>query len=287
MAKDPQNPDFEIDPNWEPPSGEAPKVKELETPDPVLELKAQLDRERAARADAERRANEYAQSAHSSKNEVADTQMQLVVSAIERVKEQRALIRSAKAQAAAAGDWDAVAQLDEQMADEAAKLLQLENGKAAMEAQPKPQAPRPILDPVEALASQLTARSAAWVRAHPECARDQRLYQKMIAAHNLAVANDIEPDSDEYFRSVEQAVFNRKPNTAVDNADEDDPMAAAAKAAPPRAAAPMAAPVSHGGTNGRSVRLSPAEREAAEMSGMTDQEYAVAREEMRKAGRIH
>jgi hypothetical protein len=284
MAKDPN-----IDPDWTPPVDRA----EQQTPDPIAELKAQLAREQAARADAEKRANELAQAAHSSQNEVADSQLQLVTSAIERVKEQRTLIRNAKAQAAAAGDWDAVAVLDDQLADEAARQLQLENGKAAMEAQPKPQAPQPIRtmsqDPVEALASQLTPRSAAWVRAHPECARDQKLYAKMIAAHNLAVANDIEPDSDEYFHTVEQTIYNKKPVTNVeenDDDDDDDPMAAAAKAVPARAAAPPAAPVSRGSVNTRSMRLTPAEREAAEISGQTEQEYAQAKEDMIKAGRI-
>jgi phage I-like protein len=108
----------------------------------------------------------------------------------------------------------------------------------------------------------------------------------MIAAHNLAVANDIEPDSDEYFHTVEQTIYNKKPVTDVkEDDDDDDPMAAAAKAMPTRSA-PPAAPVSRGGTNSRSMRLTPAEREAAEMSGQTEQEYAQAKEEMIKAGRI-
>ena len=281
-----------IDPDWTPPdlSGEAPAAVEKTTPDapdPILELKAQLERERTSRIDAERRANESEQNAHKSKVEVADSQLQLVTTAIDRVKETSTQLKVALAEAMRAGDFDAAAELQSQMSDNAAKLLQLENGKAAMEAQPKPQAPKPIqLDPVEALAAQLTPRSATWVRAHPECARDPKLYAKMIAAHNIAVADGIAPDSDEYFQTVESVVFKKAPEPAPAE-DDDDPMAAAAKVAPARQAAPPAAPVSRGAPNGRGVRLSPAEREAAEMAGMTEQEYAAAREHLKREGRIH
>ena len=281
-----------IDPDWTPPdlSGEAPAAAEKkapDAPDPILELKAQLERERTSRIDAERRANESEQNAHKSKVEVADSQLQLVTTAIDRVKETSTQIKVALAEAMRAGDFDAAAELQSQMSDNAAKLLQLENGKAAMEAQPKPQAPKPVqLDPVEALAAQLTPRSATWVRAHPECARDPKLYAKMIAAHNIAVADGIAPDSDEYFQTVESVVFKKAPEPAPAE-DDDDPMASAAKIAPARQAAPPAAPVSRGTPNGRGVRLSPAEREAAEMAGMTEQEYAAAREHLKREGRIH
>ena len=281
-----------IDPDWTPPdlSGEAPAAAEKkapDAPDPILELKAQLERERTSRIDAERRANESEQNAHKSKVEVADSQLQLVTTAIDRVKETSTQLKAALAEAMRAGDFDAAAELQSQMSDNAAKLLQLENGKAAMEAQPKPQAPKPIqLDPVEALAAQLTPRSATWVRAHPECARDPKLYAKMIAAHNIAVADGIAPDSDEYFQTVESVVFKKAPEPAPAE-DDDDPMAAAAKVAPARQLAPPAAPVSRGTPNGRGVRLSPAEREAAEMAGMTEQEYAAAREHLKREGRIH
>ena len=287
--EDIKDPDLAVDPNWEPPKegGE----KKAETPDPVVELKAQLERERAARVEAEQRANEAAQGIHKSQLEVADSQLQLVNTAIERVKENSDQLESALEAAMSAQDFRAAAKIQRDLSANEARLLQLENGKAAMEAQPKPAPPLPIktmaYDPVEALASQLTPRSAAWLRAHPECARDPKLYQKMIAAHNIAVADGVEPDSDEYFQTVEQTVFKRVPKTDVDDDDAaEDPMAAAAKAAPARHAAPPAAPVSRGNT-GRSVRLSPAEREAAEMSGMTEQEYAAAKQEMVKSGRIH
>ena len=281
-----------IDPDWTPPdlSGDAPAAVEktaTDAPDPILELKAQVERERTSRVNAERRANESEQNAHKSRAEVADSQLQLVTLAINQTKEASAHLKAALAEAMRAGDFDAAAEMQWQVSDNVAKLLQLENGKAAMEAQPKPQAPKPIqLDPVEAFAAQLAPRSATWIRAHPECVRDPKLHAKMVAAHNIALADGIAPDTDEYFQAVESVIFKKAPEPAAAE-DDDDPMASAAKVAPARQAAPPAAPVSRGTPNGRGVRLSPAEREAAEMAGMTEQEYAAAREHLKREGRIH
>ena len=292
MAKKPEeNADLAIDPAWEPPvdatADAPPPPLAPETPDPILELKAQLESERAARADAERRANEAAKTAHQAQIETADNQMQLVNTAIDRVKEQSVHLKASYVEALRDGNFEAAAEIQSDMSTNAAKLLQLENGKAAMEAQPKPKAPEPApLDPVEALAAQLTPRSAAWVRAHPECARDQKLYQKMLAAHNIAIADGITPDSDEYFQSVEATVFKKAPPAAAADDDADDPMAVAAKAAPARSVAPPAAPVSRGSSS-RSIRLTPQEREAAEMSGMTEEAYAAAKADMIRSGRMH
>jgi hypothetical protein len=284
MAKEPN---ANIDPDWTPPVKDAPKQ---DAPDPILELKAQLERERVARIEAENKANEYAQNAHKSQNEVADSQLQLVNSAIDRVRESNAILKSAYAEAMRASDFENAAEIQSQMADNAARLLQLENGKSAMESQPKPEAPQPIRtmqqDPVEAIASQLTPRSAAWVRAHPECARDAKLYHRMIDAHNRTVESGIAPDTDEYFEEVEERIFGDSRRKAQDaDTGADDPMAEAAKAVPSRQAAPPAAPVSRGSSS-RTAHLTEAEKEIAASNNQTEQEYAKFRDEMIKNGRI-
>jgi hypothetical protein len=52
------------------------------------------------------------------------------------------------------------------------------------------------------------------------------------------------------------------------------------------AAPPPAAPVSRG-DNRNAVRLSAAQREAAELSGMTEQEYAKSVQALKAEGRLH
>jgi hypothetical protein len=147
--------------------------------------------------------------------------------------------------------------------------------------QPEPQmAPA---DPVEAFASQLSPRSADWVRKHPEFVRDPRLNAKMIAAHNLAVADGIPTDTDDYFAAIEET-FKVTPKPV--QTDTDDQYAA--KAVRRRDAAPAAAPANRGGQSASSnvVRLTAAEREMAEMMGMKPEDYAKNKVALKKEGKI-
>lgn len=253
----------------------------------IEELRKQIEMERSARANAEKRAQEATQQAYKAQNEVSETNLHLITNAIDTVKRNNDILRMQYRDAMAAGDYDRAADVQQEMSSNAAKLLQLENGRQAMEAQPKQAPPKyEPADPVEALASQLTPQSAAWVRAHPEYARDQRLTKKMIAAHQLAVADGYVPDSDEYFAAVEDVLrINRQSAPPV----RDEAMADAAKVTQ-RRSAPPSAPVSRAGTGTGSrpdvVRLTAAEREMAQLWGMTEQEYAKNKRALQKEGKL-
>lgn len=239
-------------------------------------LKEQLERERNARADAERRAQEAATNAYYAQNEVQDSNLHLVNNAIDTIQNQNNILKANFKNAMENGDYDSVVEIQEAMSDNAAKLMQLEQGRQALETTPR--GPAPVFvpsDPVEALASQLTPRSADWVRAHPEYATDQRLNQKMLAAHQLAVADGISPDTDDYFSSVERVlgIGSERPTQR-------------------RQSAPPAAPVSRSGSgtgssNPNHVTLSGAEREMAELMGMTPKEYAQNKLALKRAGRLN
>ena len=258
-----------------------PQKRAIEPEEGLEELKRKLaesdERERAERARAtaaEKRAHTAETREVTAKNEVQDTNLHLINTALETIKASTESLRQNYAAAAASGEWDHAAELQDLMATNAAKRLQLEQGKKALEGAPKARPPAEVIsDPVEALASQLTPRSAAWVRAHPQCATDQRLYQKMIAAHNLALADGLTPDTDDYFSSIEDTLKIRS-RTAAEV--DDDPTAGAAQVTQ-RRAAPPAAPVTRGGNGTGSptvVRLTAAEREMAEMMGMSEKDYA-------------
>ncbi len=180
-----------------------------------------------------------------------------------------------------------MADIQAEMSDASTKKIQLENGLVALKNMPKPTVERqPITDPVESLASQLTPKSAAWVRRHPEYATDNRMYQRMLAAHNLAVTEDYEPDTPEYFAKVEQTLGIGRAVAATDDDATSD-----AGQVTGRRSAPAAAPVSRSGdgtgVNRNSVRLTAAEIEMAEMSGMTPQEYAKQKITLQKEGKIN
>jgi len=254
----------------------------------IRELKFQLEQEKLARAEADKRAREAAQREFEAKNEVSNTNLTLINNAIVNVRQETDYLKANYRDAMSVGDYDRAAEIQQRMADNSAKLLQLENGKTAMESQVKeavPQYQQP-LDPVETLASQLSPRSAAWIRQHPQFATDQRLFQKMIAAHNLAMADGLAPDSDDYFDVIEDTLkVNRSAPVAVEVAD---PTYEAAKVVQ-RRTSPPAAPVSRTATPGTRpnvVRLTADEREMARSLKMTDQEYAENKRALQLEGKL-
>lgn len=250
----------------------------------------ELEEERIRRSEAERRAQHMSRQASRSEADVQEGNLNLVISAIETIKRDNAMAKRAYAEALAAQNFEAAAEAQEIMSINASKLLTLENGRAALEAkvqstsreQPR-EAPPPPVDPVEEVASQLSPRSAEWVRRHPEFVRDGRRYTKMIGAHNMAIGDGLVADTDEYFEYIEKSLGITKPQASAADAGGEDPTSAAAK--PVRRPPPPAAPPSRGGTNGRSIRLTPEQREAASISGLTEEEYAanLAAEQKRRS----
>lgn len=259
---------------------------DIEPEEGLEALRAQLERERSARINAEKNAREANESAFRANNEVQDSNLHLVNNAIDTVKQNNEILKSNYRDAMSSGDYDQAAEAQQAMSTNAAKLLQLEQGRQALEERPKQAPPRQVpSDPVEALASQLTARSAEWVRRNPQCATDQRMYQKMIAAHNLAVADGYQADTDDYFSVIEDTL---KLNRRMQN--DDDATAEAAKPTQ-RRSSPPAAPVTRSGTGTgtrpNTVRLNSAEREMAQMMGMTDQEYAKNKLALQREGKLN
>lgn len=253
-------------------------------PEYILTLRDQLEAERAGRAAAEKKLHQAAREIHSARNEVDETNLQLVVNAIDTVSRDIELLSQAHTQALQNGDFDRATKIQREMSSNEAKLLQLNNGREAMENAPRQ--PEPQLtpaDPVEAFAAQLSPRSADWVRRHPEFVRDARLNSKMIAAHNLAVADGIPTDSDDYFAAIEETLKIGSRNVQTDTGDQH-----AAKVVQRRDAAPAAAPSNRGNqsTSSNVVRLSAAQREMAEMMGMKPEEYAKNMVALKKEGKI-
>ena len=229
---------------------EVPETPEAVKPeDGMEELKRQLEAERARRQEAERLAHEANERERMARNDKDDSDIQLVANAIQTLNRDSEILKSNYAMALKNGDFTRAAEINGEMNETAAQLQQLQNGLEAMKAKPKAQ-PQPLRssDPVEAFAAQLTPRSADWVRAHPEFVKDARLNRKMIAAHELAVADGYAPDSDGYFSAIEQTL-----KVSQRAQPEEDASATAAKVTQRRDAAPAAAPVSRGGSSRNNV----------------------------------
>lgn len=266
---------------------ETPKVETIEPEEGINDLKMRLEQERQARMEAEKQARMAAQAAAEAQNEVQDTNLQLVKNAIDTVKRNNDILKYNYSEAMAVGDYTKAAEIQESLSINASKLMELERGRQHMENMPKiePVQPQRPSDPVEALASQLSPRSADWVRRNPQCVTDPRMYQKMVAAHNLAMADGYQPDTDDYFAFVEDTL---KISKRVTVQEDEDPMASAAKVTQRRA--PPAAPVSRNNTSTGSrpnvVRLTRAEAETARDLGMTEEEYARNKRLLQKEGRL-
>lgn len=281
------------------PVGKEAEKKGKSPEEGIEELKKMLEAERELRAEAERIAKKNAEIAqfaaqHAQKSEknVQDSNLQLIVNAIDTFQKDNENLKSQIRDAMASGDYDRAADLQSAMSMNNAKLLQLENGKAALQekiAQPvQPIPPMPTIerrDAVEDLASQLSPRSAQWIRTHPECARDTKMFNKMVGAHNFAIAEGYVPDSDAYFDYIESQLGYKQ---AVTDAPDADAMSEAAKPTQTRAAPPPAPSTRAASGSGRPtvVRLTQEEREMATMMGMSPEDYAKNRELLRKEGKL-
>ncbi len=247
-----------------------PEKKADEREETISDLKQQLEEQKAA-AEAEKRARQQAEQyarerekeVVTAKSEVEDSNLRVILNAIDATEQAAAAAERSYADAMAASDYSAASKAQRAMAQAEAQLLQLNNGKSALEErakQPKQQgngAAQPEIhpvehqqDPVEVLAARLTPKSAAWVRAHPTAVRN---VNRLTAAHQAAVElENIEVESPEYFAYIEQKL-------GMGNSDK--PVRKAVSSAPVSSGSSSSRP---GG--GNTMTLSAAEVEIAILS---------------------
>ena len=271
--------------------------------DGVEELRKQLKAEkearqadREARIEAERRANESQKAAFDARNEIAQSNETLIDSSIERLTQESAILKREYAQAIAAGDHQRAADINERWIDRRNDLKTLQQGKEAMaEERAKPKAPpAPIStgDLADQFAAALKGASRDWVLQHRDHADTRAKQQAIIGAHNIAVARGHEADSPGYFAEVERVLGITPSRGKTDDEGDDEESPFSSAAAPiERRSSPSAAPVSRSGVppgapSPRTIRLSKAEIDAAEASGITPEEYWRNKQKAIKAGEI-
>jgi hypothetical protein len=242
----------------------------------LKKLTKKLEEERKARMDAEafaRNAGEQARVAH---NEASDSNLHLVSGAIDSVRRDQEILKANLRDAMAIGDYDKAADLQEQMASNITNLRQLERGFEEMKQQPRvqPQAPQPRGVTVDTLIEQVTPRSAEWLQRNREHLPDQRSIRVMARAHEDAVDFGIAPESDAYFQFVENRLGISSKRNSI---PEVDAVMSDASQSKQRRSSPPSAPVSRNPIDSPQrpgvIRLTPAEVEAAKISGITPLEY--------------
>ena len=259
-----------------------PKAPIVQPEEGLEKLKQQLEAERREkeqeqqrRQAAEARATEAAAQAATAQGRAQDSELTTVTTGLAHVKQMREVLRTKFAAASAVSDHNAMADIQDEMAEAAANQKMFERAEQELKNRPKPQPQMPD-DPVEQLAARMAPQSAAWIRAHPEYATGEK-YQEMVAAHQMALARRLAPNTDAYFEFVERKLDLAEDPGSVQVATHVDttPQRATGGRSTPAAAAPVSRSGTGNGSRPKSYMLTPAQQEAAHISGMTNQEYAL------------
>ena len=245
--------------------------------DPVADLKnqfatmtARLSTTEAAHQQTSQQLAETNRRLAAAETEVVSSQLDTVLSGIAAAETEASAAEAAYATAFEAGDGAAMARAQRAMAGAVSRQQRLTEAKEDLEDAAKQQTSRakrtqeeapqgrrqPPADPIDAFTAGMTPKSVAWVRAHPEVVSDPKLNARMLAAHNLAVADDVTVESEEYFRRIEEGV---KP---VVRAQEKKPAADGGRR-PSSAAAPAGGAGGALNGGGTEVRLTRGEATSA------------------------
>jgi len=237
-----------------------PAVQDLMAQYKELETRAADQEQR--RIKAEQDADKHRKEAEAANKRVSSSRLDTITTALSSAQEDAERAKQDIRTAKSAGDIDAEIEAQDRLSKARATEMRLDEAKSDMEARAKapPKREEPTSnDPVEVFAANRTPPTAAWVRAHPEYVRSEKGLKKLTAADAVAQAEDLIPDTPEYFARVEEYLGIGK--------KAPDPTEAA-QVAPKRAAAPPVAPgaaVSSNGSNGgASVTLSAREAAAAQ-----------------------
>lgn len=266
------------------------KKEAIEPEEGITELKKRLEIERLARQEAERRAHEASKQAKKASSETKDANYQLVVNAIETIKGRSEALKRAYTEAMNVGDYEKSASIQEALAINANQLSELKKGKKALKQQlenaEKQQEIKPMAPPqgeiVDQLAASVSPRSAAWLKSHRDNIRNERDVRKMFRAHEDAIDDGIEPDTDDYFSYIEQRMGLRSEPAQK----EESPLSSASAPVVRKPSPPPSAPVSRGGQRPNVVRLTRDQVEMAKMMGMTEAEYAKNMVALQREGKI-
>jgi hypothetical protein len=265
---------------------EATKVKvdgetiKTEVKDPALQdLMAQYKELETRSADAERRAQEAEARRRQAENESArhkdeaetarkretSSHLDTITTAISASEQDIESAKSAIRVAKAAQDVEAELEAIDRLTKARSTLLRLDEARQDIEARQKAPPPRkaPPNDPVEAFVQNRTPETTAWVRAHPQYVRSERGMRQLTAADAVAQAEDLLPDTPEYFARVEEylGIGKKQEEPAVKAA----PTEASQVQPKAKTSAPPVAPGSavSGGNGGSNTSVTLTAREAA------------------------
>lgn len=221
------------------------------------------------------------------KSEADKNSYESITSAMAALKATREQSEEEYATAMERGDFRAAAKAQSRISEAAARYVELEGGKVALEHKlPKPGEEGGDPEPTRAAPTfedtlkQYTPQTAAWFRKNPQFLTDQAKAQDAQRAHFAAMGENIKPDTPEYFEFVERRLKIGDHDEEPENHDEPtrgrEPTPARRERPIPAAAPSRENGGAHRrpGSSPRTITLTAEQQEAARISGLTNEEYA-------------
>lgn len=258
------------------------KTEPEKTKEPVTDLAEQFraqqqatEREKERRERAERQVSEerqrvarVEQERDAARQGMATREMDAINAGISAADTEASAAEAEYQTAFEAGDAKRMAEAQRRMARAEARKLRFDEAKQDLESRQETEPERrqerqQPTDQFETYLSQFSTKTAGWLREHRDWVSDGKKNAKLQAAHFDAVANDIQPDTDEYFAHVEERIGLREAPEPEPAQKPDNAPKPTARKGPP-AAPPVSGGGRGGGGNGATeVRLSKSEATAA------------------------
>lgn len=260
----------------------ATEEKSVAEDDPVESLRRQLAEakeeaaaERRARAEADRRSQDNEVRAQTAAHHTIAAQLDSVESALSQTKLRAENAKRAYASAMEVADYDAAAKAQEELTSATYDIRTLDQGKRELQHRQKQVKEQPAPQPrqersgvdgyIDGIMENSSSKAQDYIRRNRASLKSEKDVNRMIAAHELAVNSDIEPDTEAYFAAIDKQMgWNQQPV-------EQRP-------APKPQAKTVAAPVSRDGAPGTAnpnrVTLTPAQVAIAKELGISPTAYA-------------
>lgn len=215
----------------------------------VKEYEEKLEAERAEKEAARQRAEAAEREVAQAKTRVSESEFEALNSAISVVDTEKEQAKRELKDAMERGDFDGTVAANEKLSLAITNLEKLKEGKIALE-RAKVEVSS---DPVEGYIQKFSRRSQDYLRKNLDYVRDPVKNKKLIAAHYEAEAEGYTPDTDAYFKFLDEKLSAPKEKKVQEN-----------RSAPAAPVSRNSEPSSHSSSENSSVvKLTPGEARAA------------------------
>lgn len=270
--------------------GDLLQQKEERQDDPTIILQTQLDalkkseevqRNRADQAERDRaqavaRNKEREAEIVRFQKEVHESQFDAVNNGLAAAKAEAEKAQQDIENAISLGDGKGQAEAYRRLAKAENAISKMEDGKIELEAKLKEE-PKKIAPQIESTIEQsgLPETAKAWLTLHPDYLSDPRKNSKIQALHWDVVDEGHAAFSPAYFESLEQHLGMRQKPQLEEDEDSRESRQTQQRTSIVSAPVSREGNAGNGTKNSSQIRLSPAQREAAKMAGISEKDYAL------------